>query len=168
MVVHENEEDAQALRSRRAAGRSDSGVTPPTQKITREFLRRKPHFATLLRQRKYNLKSTFHAIQRAERHILRVQNKGGDVSDTEIEEIEVEDKSENAGEAGHLQSNVDIGSGGGEPYRGLDGDIYYKKNGRAYRQENNERVGFLSSKVFTLTITSAITNTSRIPINDIY
>ena len=62
-------------------------------------------------------------------------------------EIEVEDKSENAGEAGHLQSNVDIGSGGGEPYRGLDGDIYYKKNGRAYRQENNERVGFLSSKV---------------------
>lgn len=55
------------------AGRFDSGITPPTHKITREFLRRKPHFNTLLRKRKYNLKSTFNAIQRAERHIMRVQ-----------------------------------------------------------------------------------------------
>ena len=39
------------------------------------------------------------------------------------------------------------GSGGGEPYKAVDGDTYYSKNGRAYRQETNERVGFFASKV---------------------
>jgi hypothetical protein len=81
----EKEEEAQALRARRLTGRHDSGITAATHKITREFLRRKPHFTALLRQRKFNIKSTFHAIQRAERHILRVQKGGGDkVSHTEI------------------------------------------------------------------------------------
>jgi len=56
MLVHEDEDEAQALRARRPTGRFDSGITPPTHKITREFLRRKPHFNTLLRKRKYNLK----------------------------------------------------------------------------------------------------------------
>ena len=96
MVVHETDDQADLLRARRPSGRNDSGITPPTHKITREFLDRTPHFATLLRQRKFNLKSTFHAIYRAERHILRVQNKGGDISNTEIEEVEIEDTSEHA------------------------------------------------------------------------
>ena len=84
---------------------------------------------------------------RAERHILRVQNKGADGSDTEIEEEEMEIEADNNGYADHAQDNVDVGSGGGEPYKGLDGDLYYKKAGRAYRQESHERVGFLASKV---------------------
>ena len=151
MVVHESDAEANALRSRRPSGRAESGITPPTYKITREFLRRKPHFASLLRLRKFNLKSTFNAIQRAERHILRVQSKGGGapaaaVSDTEVEEIEVEDDGEKDDRL-DLGDNVDIGSGGGEPYKAVDGDTYYSKNGRAYRQETNERVGFFASKV---------------------
>jgi len=39
------------------------------------------------------------------------------------------------------------GTGGGKPYQALDGDLYYHKNGRAYRHDTNERVGFLATKV---------------------
>ena len=37
-----------------------------------------------------------------------------------------------------------MGSGGGEPYKGLDGDLYYKKAGRAYRQVCVAHLFFLS------------------------
>ena len=59
----------------------------------------------------------------------------------------MEIEADNNGDADHAQDNIDVGSGGGEPYKGLDGDLYYKKAGRAYRQESHERVGFLASKV---------------------
>lgn len=52
---------------------------------------------------------------RAERHIIRVQNKGADGSDTEIEEVEEEIEADNNGDADHAQDNIDVGSGGGEP-----------------------------------------------------
>ena len=106
------------------------------------------------------------------------------MSDTEIEEIEVEvervsdDKHERL-EGEHESGNVDVGTGhakpyqaicvlillyvcphthmykcphtggtgGGKPYHALDGDLYYHKNGRAYRHDTNERVGFLATKV---------------------
>ena len=108
------------------------------------------------------------------------------MSDTEIEEIEVEverlsDDKHDRLEGEHESGNVDVGTGhpkpyqavymcphtttcmsaysyiymcphtvgtgGGKPYHALDGDLYYHKNGRAYRHDTNERVGFLATKV---------------------
>ena len=72
MMVHESDADAQTLRNRRPNGRFHSGITPPTHKITSEFLKRKPNFAKVFKKRNNNIKSTFNAITSAERHITRV------------------------------------------------------------------------------------------------
>uniref|UniRef100_A0A7S0E0Q1 Uncharacterized protein n=1 Tax=Hanusia phi TaxID=3032 RepID=A0A7S0E0Q1_9CRYP len=74
---------------------------------------------------------------------MRLQNKGAEQTDTEVEEIEEECEPT----AFNGAENEDIGEGGGEPYRGKDGEMYYRKNGRAYRQDNHKRVGFLATKV---------------------
>ena len=72
VVVHDSEEEAGKMRKTRHTGRLDSGLTPPTHKITRAFAELKPHFTHL---KKTYPRSYQRIIARAESHILRVSGR---------------------------------------------------------------------------------------------
>ncbi|KAJ1474338.1 hypothetical protein T484DRAFT_1911580 [Baffinella frigidus] len=145
MVAHESEEAALQARADHPSARADSGLTPPTRGVVRrEFMRVRPHLSNILKQRKSLPRS---AVMRAENHILRMRNLAGDGSDVEFEEVEVE--MEDGGEGGDADHDRMVG--GGIPYTGKDGALYYQKNGVVFQHGTHQRLGFLPRRVkFTL------------------